>query len=182
VEDHLTDLCHRPEPPTQAEENQQLKKRRRISRRPQALSVKLTVVCDRNATVASAEIGQYINGKFVVECATGSAKREPDDVRDDALATYLAVGRALVNLGGSLQGTARILVADASARQEHESLRRVRNRLRRMRVLRRPVRLALADIAAEHGFDAADRAADRRGDPRLERPEPVDVEPERAEP
>lgn len=146
-----------------------MKKKRRINRRPQRPAVSVIVINDRNATVASAELTQWIGGQLVTDYATGSAKREPDDVRDDVLATDLAVGRALVSLGRRLQGTARILVADAAHRQEHEGIRRVRNRLREQLGPRQPVsvHLPLQDIYDDYGLEAAVRAAERRGDEEL---------------
>ncbi len=140
-----------------------MKQKRRVNSSPRGLTVSVTVVCDRNAAAASAEITQYIDGRIVTDHATGSAKREQNDVRDDVIAT-------LVNLGRSLQRTARILVADASARQEHELGRRVTKQIRGPRPFRPPVRLSIAEIVQEWGYEAGDRAADRRGEPRPERP------------
>lgn len=149
-----------------------MKKKRRINQSPNTMSVNVIVICDRNATVASVKLAQWIDGHFVTDGATGSAKREPKDVRDDVLATDLAVGRALVKLGSRLQGTARILVADGAARQEHEKMRRIKNRLLEMRKTQPTlaIPLSVAEITEEWGYDAGERAADRRGEERPLRP------------
>ena len=142
-----------------------MKKKRRVHHAPTQLMIKVTVINDRNATAAHVQLTQVIDGQLITDHATGSAKREPDDVRDDVIATNLAMGRALVKLGRRLQGTARILVADAAHRQEHEAIRRVTNRLRQVRPpARDPIRLSLLEIYQNRGLEAAQRAAARRGD------------------
>jgi hypothetical protein len=125
--------------------------------------VNVLVINDRHATVAHAEVMQTIGGQIIQDQATGSAKREPKDVRDDVLATDLAIGRALVNLGNSLQHTARVLIEDGSARQEHEAMRRVRNQLRKVRPAVAQRRMTLDQLHQERGIQAAETAAFRRG-------------------
>ena len=147
-----------------------MKQKRRVNHSPHRVSVNLIILNDRNATVAHASVTQWIDGEMVTDEATGSSKREPGDTRDDVIATEMAMARALINLGRSMLGTSRILVSVASAQQELESRRRVVNRLRRIRGPRQDLRMPIEEIIAQRGYDAADRAADRRGEPRPKRP------------
>jgi hypothetical protein len=73
--------------------------------------VDLTVLQDRNASVASAK---FINTKpgFPEFWATGSAKLEPGDTADYDTAATLSIGRALVTLGQYLIDNAYTEVVD----------------------------------------------------------------------
>lgn len=140
-----------------------MKQKRRVNQVPTRLSVNLIVINDRNVTAASAEVTQWIDGQMVTDQATGSAKRAPGDVRDDVIATELAVGRALVNLGRRLQDTSRILVGDAEVTREREAIRRVRRKLRQVRPDQLPEHMSLHKVHEEYGLEAVLKAAERRG-------------------
>lgn len=128
------------------------------------MNVNVLVVTDRNAAVAHVSLPQadMETGEISLHEATGSAKREPGDSRDDMIAANLAMGRALENLGKDLQDTGRLQVELSMAERE------VAKRLVVARTLLRGVhppqqKLLPVDVIRErYGDEAAARAEARR--------------------
>jgi hypothetical protein len=82
----------------------------------QEARVSVKYLCDRNATVAEVSfVVDYGYGPVTLSTATGSSKREPGDVHDDGIGLGLAVSRALINLGQSMERNMNKAVAEAAA-------------------------------------------------------------------
>jgi len=124
----------------------------------------IEVLSDRNATVAYVSLFDE-KPKLPMIRVTGSTKREPGDVYDEAIAMDLAVGRALSKLGRKLQrrGTNNVTAA-TQEQNKTRVLAAIRKTQRRVRV-EHPERvlLPLDDIKNLYGKKAARRAASRRG-------------------
>jgi len=148
-----------------------MKKLRYPHRPMRRMNVAVLVVIDENAAVAHASLAQVDldTVDFVHDEATGSAKREPGDPRNDMIAVDLAIGRALVKLGERLQETAGILVEHAMTTRDIGKKVSIARQL--SRGMRRQALLPVAEIAQRYGKDAADRAARRRGQGKHARPE-----------
>jgi len=90
------------------------------------LAVDITVLSDRNATVAQAEMLSLCDAQVMPEAvatATGSSKREPGDIYNEDIAVKLAVARALTKLSRQLTSEARDMVAKAEAEAEERRAR-----------------------------------------------------------
>lgn len=117
------------------------------------------VITDRNASAARVSLCE--NG-HVLLTATGSAKREPGDPDNPAIADGLALGRALVNLGRQIRDEQLAAMHAAARELEAERLRiisKVRRAINRARERNHPQHHFMdADaIRAEWGQEAADR-------------------------
>jgi hypothetical protein len=123
--------------------------------------VKVLLLHDQNAAAAYAALDMG-DGVPVTAEATGSAKREQGDTRDDMIAANLAVGRALVKLGHQLQETGQdqVMAAMISSQKDREA--GLVRRLRRSVAPAAENLMPLSEIREEWGADAADRAASRR--------------------
>lgn len=119
---------------------------------PRRAGVFITVISDRNATAASAELVLPDSEDRIV--VTGSTKRVSGDYYDEETAVNLAVGRALEKLAARLihLGSARVNLAE---QRKNKSRRKTERRPRTL--------VSLADIQEEHGLDAAQAAARQRG-------------------
>ena len=138
------------------------------------MNVNVLVVLDENAAVAHASLAQADlgTGEFTHEEETGSAKREPGDPRNDTIAVNLAIGRALVKLGRSLQETAGLQVELAMIARDIGKRASISRQLNKG--MKRQDLLPVAVIAERYGREAADRAARRRGEGKHARPERAD--------
>lgn len=131
----------------------------------------ITILSDPHATVAKATLADMSGG--VLEdggsyVATGAAKKAPGDVYDPVIDVDLAVGRALMKLGGQmiLSGNARVRAAE-----QEQAKKKVNDKFLSGMWLDRPaprhakpdVQFTLAEIDREWGKKAAKRAARRRG-------------------
>ena len=142
-----------------------------------AISVDVSVVGDRNATVAEVIAfhwhapGRAASIPTHLGAVTGSAKREQGDVYDEGIAIDLAVGRALVKLGHQMQRRGRAQVERAT---KADNRARVLHALRAGRLGEKPYkRLSLDEITSKYGAEAAARAVERRGRHRTPRMQPV---------
>jgi len=91
------------------------------------MTVDITTLISRNASVASVELFDLTNPIVsLIGVATGSAKREPGDMHDEAIAVDLAAGRALENLGRQLRrrGEAKVREASRQTEEKQAKLRR----------------------------------------------------------
>lgn len=140
-------------------------KRKNMHQPTQSLAVRVLVLCDRNAAVARATLAVVdpSTGEYVMHEDTGSAKRAPGDQRNDMIATNLAAGRALVNLGRRLQQVAGVQVEWAMAMQERDEVARAGRRKLLLRPKPPKKILTVAEVLAEYGAQAAEVAAFRRG-------------------
>lgn len=132
--------------------------------------VRVTVIGDRNATAATAEMTHWdtSNRRWAVE-ATGTSKRMNGDRYNDKVTVALSVGRALENLGRKMQAGGEILVQlEAEAQVAERLLAGARRTIRHQRNTGpHPGLKPLEAILAEHGQDAANKAARRRGLPEI---------------
>jgi len=88
------------------------------------MSVDVTALVSRNATVASVELLDSCDlVPVVITTATGSAKRQPGDVHDESIAVDLAIGRALESLGRKLRKRGEDKVREASRKAEERQIR-----------------------------------------------------------
>jgi hypothetical protein len=127
------------------------------------LAATITVLTDRNATVASVTLVDTYLGVLDggMGTATGSCKREQGDVYDETIALDLAVGRALIKLGWHMVRRAHRNVTSATlAKRKKEILRSVRG----PRHAKPGGQIQLPVILEVRGLEAAKRAARRRGD------------------
>lgn len=133
--------------------------------------VRVTIIGDRNATAAIAEMNHWdpVNYRRWAVEATGTSKRMNGDRYSDKVAVALSVGRALENLGRKMQTDGGILVQLES--ETHVAERLLAGTRRRIRHQRstgpHPGLKPLEAILAEHGQDAANKAARRRGLPEI---------------
>ena len=126
------------------------------------VEIRVTVFHHRDATVAKAEIGYVdIRGRYRArDEATGAAKRAPGDANDEEIANNLAVGRALEELGVSLQLKGNLQVLLATTIQQKAAEARVERKLKRQ--IKKPL-LPLDQLYEDHGIQAVETAALRRG-------------------
>lgn len=129
--------------------------------------VRVTVICDANASAAHAEATRIDldTAQILVFHGTGSAKREPGDRGNDNIATDIAMGRALVDLGIKIQNSGAEQVEEAIRAARAATVARIARSLPR-----RPRLMPLDKIYRKHGLQAALRAARRRGNDHWEPP------------
>jgi len=132
----------------------------------QHIAAFVTILNDRNASVAVATLADKIN---TLGQASGSAKREQGDRANPGIARDLAVGRALVKLGHQLirRGTARVAenVAEQAEEQRRAGARKVVRALRTPRHAKETTLLPTDKIREQYGEEAAQRAILRRRQP-----------------
>ena len=107
------------------------------------MSVAITVLSDPYATVAQAvlvDTGLGILDGDLRPTATGAAKKEPGNVYDPVIDVDLAVGRALMKLGGQmiLSGNARVRAAEQATSRSGNSRWRIAGGASRAMWLDRP--------------------------------------------
>lgn len=129
-----------------------------------ALAVSVSVIGDRDATAAWATI---VGGPYTRDLvqAAGSSKRKAGDPYNARIASDLAVGRALVELGLRLQASGEELVQlEADVRFAEQLLAGMNRTQRAVRATSpHPGLLSLSDLLEQRGLKAAEIAAERRG-------------------
>ena len=89
----------------------------------------VTVLVDRNATVAKVDLFDDNDLTGPVATATGSAKRDFSDKHDEDIAVGLAVGRAFESLGRKFTRLANKRVKEADRKATEKAARKARRAL-----------------------------------------------------
>jgi len=123
---------------------------------PNRFTVRISVMPDPHATVATAELFTAANDYIPFKTVTGSSRRDNPDEYSPEIGTALAVSRALLKLGHQLGHQ-----ADSAVRHA-ESVRKHRTEVRERRILQKVLKESPAGKAVDEFLDHPETGVQRQ--------------------